>query len=832
MMHVSDEAAGEVLVKYAHFKTTEDGRLLYQSVRDHLEETAAFSEQFAAKAGMKKTGRLLGILHDSGKFSDAYQDYLDACRRYETGDAPAPPRKGSVDHGIFGAAYVMEELCDAADPYSELAAEILAMAIASHHGGLRDYLGPDTSTPLWCRIERYLEHKREEYEQIREEMEHEFSRAELERLFSGSVQELKSWRKRMPEFTKFQLHLAVRFLYSCLIDADRENTRLFMEGEKLEPENRDWNAYGQRLEHFLEKLRGKQPESPSEKKIRDLREEVSDACYRAGGWPRGVYRLTVPTGGGKTFAGMRMALRQMQREDTAGIGHIIQVLPFTSIIEQNAAAVRDALECGEDLLEHHSNVVTETPEGEIGTEEHILSSEQYRLLTERWNVSFIFTTTVQFLNTVYGPGTQDIRRMHNLADSVIIMDEVQALPLKTMKLFGELVNFLYHACNTTVLLCTATQPDLEKLPIGIQADVKEIIPNVNEIFQKFQRMEVRDRTLEGGYSTEAAADFLEEVKRGVNSLLVVMNTKAIARQIFEALSKRMSGRADILYITTELCPAHRSDVIRRLKESLEQKRSVVCVSTSVLEAGVDVSFECVVRNLAGLDSIAQSSGRGNRHGEQEKNGVAYIINAADERLGSMREIIVGEEKTRAVLDTYRKRREAYHGSLLSPAAMSDYYQKYFGAADIESQMSYPLKSDQELRDLYSYFTKTGDAVLRRRYQNMKGNYERLLTYPFETAGRQFRVIDEDTVSILVPYKKGKTLIRQIMEKDGRFHIGEIRRLIREARPYFVNLYTDKLRTYQHAVSASPAPGILILRDGYYDETVGIKEEQTLEFLSF
>lgn len=837
MKRVSDEAAREVSVKYAHFKTTADGGVRYQSVRAHLEETAAFSERFAAKTGMRETGRLLGILHDSGKFSDAYQDYLHACMRYETGDAPAPPRKGSVDHGSFGAVYVMEELRDRSDPYSELAAEILAMAIASHHGGLKDYLGPDTSTPLWTRIEGYPVHKREEYAQIRTEFEHEFSRAELERLFSASVQELKEWKKRLPEFTKFQLHLLVRFLYSCLIDADRENTRLFMEGEKPEPENRDWDLYGRRLEQFLERLHERQPKSPSEKKIRDLREAVSAACHKAGGWPRGVYKLTVPTGGGKTFAGMRMALRHMRQEDAAGIGHIIQVLPFTSIIEQNAKAVRDALQCGEDLLEHHSNVVTEAQEGDRGgeeerdAEEHNLSSEQYRLLTERWNTSFIFTTTVQFLNTVYGPGTQDIRRMHSLADSVIIMDEVQALPLKTMKLFGELVNFLHNACNTTVLLCTATQPELENRPIGIKTEVKEIMPDVNGIFQKFQRMEVRDRTQAGGYSIEAAADFLEEAKGEVNSLLVVMNTKTIARQLYEALKKRISGCAEILYITTELCPAHRSDVIRCLKELLEQKRSVVCVSTSVLEAGVDVSFECVVRNLAGLDSIAQSSGRGNRHGEQEKNGITYIINIADERLGSMREVIVGEEKTRAVLDTYRKMPQAYHGSLLSPAAMSDYYQKYFGAADIESRMSYPIKGDPEIRDLYSYFTPTGDTALRRRYQNRVGDYKRILTYPFETAGRQFRVIDEDTVSVLVPYKKGKELIRQIVEKDGRFHLGEIRRLIREARPYFVSLYTDRLRAYQHAVSASPAPGILILRDGYYDETIGIKEEQTLEFLS-
>ena len=180
----------------------------------------------------------------------------------------------------------------------------------------------------------------------------------------------------------------------------------------------------------MDDLHNRRLKTDSEKKIRDLREEMSEACYQAGDWPTGVYKLTVPTGGGKTLASMRMALRHIRKKRGADTGHIIQVLPFTAIIEQNADAVRNTLECKEDLLEHHSNIVFET-----GDEmESNLSKERYRLLTERWESMFIFTTTVQFLDTVYASGTQNIRRMHNLANSVIIMDEVQALPLKTMKL--------------------------------------------------------------------------------------------------------------------------------------------------------------------------------------------------------------------------------------------------------------------------------------------------------------------------------------------------------------------------------------------------------------
>ena len=461
---------------------------------------------------------------------------------------------------------------------------------------------------------------------------------------------------------------------------------------------------------------------------------------------------------------------------------------------------------------------------ETQEEDNNLSEKQYQLLTERWDSPFIFTTTVQFLDTVYRSGTQNIRRMHNLANSVIIMDEVQALPLKTMKLFGELVSFLCHVGDTTILLCTATQPNLEKLPIGINTEVKEIIPDVMKKFHQFQRMKVKDSTLEGGYRIEEAAEFIEKVKEEVNSLLVVMNTRKITREIYEILRKRINRETEVLYITNNLCPAHRNNVITYLKRLLKEKKSVICVSTSILQAGVDISFEGVVRNLAGLDSIVQSSGRGNRHGEQEQTGITYLINIKGEELGSLTEIEIGEEKTKSVLDTYRRRPEDYGNSLLSPTALSDYYQKYFGAGDIEGQMKYPLKDDPELKDLYSYFTSTGEKVLLGRYHNKIGDYKWKLTFPFETAAKKFQVIDQDTLSILVPYGKGKELIRQVTDRKGKYHLNEFKSFIREARPYFVSLYTNKMPVYQQALIDSPMSGILILKEGYYDDILGIKTE--------
>lgn len=856
-------------MKTAHFRIKENQQVVTQSIKAHLEATSVLSERFAAKIHMPNTGKLLGILHDSGKYSKSYQGYLEQCRQYELGIITNLPQRGSVDHGVFGAVYVMEELCSKVKPKEEAvanpAAEIAAMIIASHHGGLRDYLSPDTSTPLWSRMKHYMENKQEEYQETKTVFEQEFSRDMLMALFYDAVEEIKKIRTRIlssnpsnaQDFFRFQLHLVIKFLYSCLIDADREDTRRFMEGteevknviaENGIKENEtetggeerahrtSWKTYEQHMNACLKEFHDKPCRTESERTIRRLREEISDTCYQAGAWPSGVYKLTVPTGGGKTLAGIRFALRHMQNKANGDSGHVFQFLPFTAIIEQNADAVRHALQCRDDLLEHHSNVIFDYNASAKGEEDedYNISRAQYRLLTERWDARFVFSTTVQFLNTVYASGTQNIRRMHNLANSVIIMDEIQALPLRTMKLFGELVSFLALVCNTTILLCTATQPNLERLRVGIPMKVKEIIPNLTETFEQFQRMEVVDKTRDGGYTVDEAVCFIEEIKAQVQSLLIVMNTKKITREIYDALKKNGSGQTEVIYITTELCPAHRNDVIAHIKELLVQKKPVICVSTSILEAGVDISFESVIRNIAGLDSIAQSSGRGNRHGEHARPGFTYIINMAGEILGSMLEIEKGEEKTKAVLDTYRRNPKAYSSSLLSPAALSDYYQKYFTAGEIDALMDYPILGDPELKDLYSYFTRTGNTILRQRYRgrhHIQGDYPWMMTYPLKTAAEKFRVIDQETVSVLVPYGKGKELIGTMMKREGRMKLGELNGLLSAARPYIVNIYTNRLWAYRDAVLTSPLPGVLLLREGYYDDITGIKEEQTLEFLS-
>lgn len=817
----------------AHFKKEND-KIIEQSVKSHLVQTAVLAGQSASKVHLTKVGELIGILHDSGKFDEnGFQNYIRLCEEYEMGHISHPPTKGSVDHGIFGAAYVFCELRNKDDAIEELLAEIMIMVIAYHHGGLKDYIGLDGSTPLWTRLERYVNNPQSGYEENRKNFESEFSKEFIQNLYTQSVQELKRLNnEKKKKWNRFQIFLLIKFLYSCLIDADREDTRMFMENVAVEENNNlvSWEEYETRLENYLTSMKKRPVRSSSEEHINYLREKISENCLKAGEWPCGVYKLTVPTGGGKTFSSTRMAIRYMKNhaEQHGKAGHIIQVLPRVSIIEQNADAVRSALRCGDDLLEHHSNVILE----EGNNDEAGISKEKYRLLTERWSSKFIFTTTVQFLNTPYTANTQDVRRMHNLANSIIIMDEVQALPLKTLSFFKELLDFLTSFCNTAFVLCSATQPNYEKIEVFKERTFKEIIPNVDEIFRQFQRMDVIDALKCSGYIAEELVDFVRERMNHVTSALIVMNTKKTAKKIYDALIRDKSEGVTYVYISTELCPEHRRNVINKIRILLKNKQPVICVSTSILEAGVDISFETVIRNIAGLDSVAQSSGRGNRHGENAVCGRTYIVNIQDEQLGSMFEISIGEEKTKSVLDTYRRCPEYYGNSLLSPKALEDYFSKYFAAGEIRKQMDYPVNKDVELKMLCSYYRNS--KIFKRRYMNRTGgmNYEWTLTYPFETGGKEFHVIEQEAVSVLVPYGEGKDIINEIWFRQGEYQIGELKRLLERAKPYFVTIYTNQLKKYQSIVELSPLSGILILNDGCYDESTGIQEENKLNFLQF
>jgi len=295
---------------------------------------------------------------------------------------------------------------------------------------------------------------------------------------------------------------------------------------------------------------------------------------------------------------------------------VFYIVPYITIIDQNADKVRDILERANErdkvVLEHHSNL---TPEQE---------THRHNLLAENWDSPIVFTTQVQFLETLFGSGTRDARRMQQLANSVIIFDEVQTIPIKITHLFTTALRFLVHDCGATVVLCTATQPPFDNLENTYRelkiTPEQHIIQNEPELFKQLKRVEVHDERKPSGLTNAEIADLVECALQEKGSVLIVVNTRASA----QALYKEIKGRqlcAATYHLSTNMCPAHRMDVLEnKIKPKLKANEPVICVSTQLIEAGVDIDFGAVIRALAGLDSIAQSAGRCNRHGMREELG--------------------------------------------------------------------------------------------------------------------------------------------------------------------------------------------------------------------
>ena len=771
---------------------------------------------------------LAGLLHDMGKLGDDFQEFIRHAIEHEDNGTLDEWKKSckTVDHGKVGGMYIYGKYHNK-NKASKITAEIIAMVVCYHHGGLHDYLTFDCKAPLLERFERdkqdysYRQAVERFFEQVVDEKY-------VDNIFCKACKEVEILCNKIAEQKlqlPFSMHLLIKQLYSILIDADRYDTYLFMDNKQGEPTidaKALWKQYFGLMYDKILKFKKIETKSPLEGKIKQLRLEISDACDNFYNKGTGVYNLTVPTGGGKTLSSLRFALKHAYEK---GKKRIIYILPFATIIEQNAQEVRNVLKCDEYLLEHHSNVIHDNDDEE--------SESNYRLLTQRWDSPIIFTTMVQFLDTIYAGGTQALRRMHNLSDSILIFDEIQAVPIKCISLFNSAINYLSKICNSTVILCSATQPNLSETKIPILKDNDgEIIPDLREKFREFKRMDIKDERIDEGYSYERLGDFIYRLKENLLNILIVLNTKACAEKTYEELKRRNENKKHkIFYLSTNLCPAHRKKIIKVIKSLLEHKKSVICVSTQLIEAGIDISFEGVVRHLAGLDSVAQATGRGNRHGEGDIK-FSYIINLRDERLGNLKEIELGEKHTAEILNEYRKNEEKFDKDLLSPTAIKRYYSYYYSDPSIEKLMNYPVKIKEHNVNLDTdiYKMLAGAIPNKVAYKDKLGKEcELFLNFMFETAGKYFKVIDDLTTSILVPYGKGKKIIADLFSSKSLE--GKLKNL-KLVQQYSVNIYKDQMDKLvkENAFGLSEIRGIYVLKDGYYDKKLGVVTEKKMDFL--
>lgn len=807
----------------AHFRKSDKK---HQSVEEHLMNVSGYCRTYGESIGIAKLCELVGLLHDMGKLSDEFQEYISLSIENEENGTIGEWEKScqTVDHGRIGGMYIYRKYHNLGGT-AKITTEIIAMVVCYHHGGLHDYLTFECKMPLLERFER--ENLDCSYQQATERFfKHTFDEKYIEDLFSEACKEIENLHKKIVENKlprSFSMHMLIKQLYSILIDADRYDTYLFMDNKQDKPpidSKTLWEQYSELMDVKVSKFKIMETKTPLEEEIKQLRLEVSDACAEFANRDTGIYTLTVPTGGGKTLSSLRFALKHAS---VKGKKRIIYVLPFTTIIEQNAQEVRNVLKCDDYLLEHHSNVIHGDDESE----------NNYRVLTQRWDSPIIFTTMVQFLETIYTGGTQALRRMHILSDSILIFDEIQAIPIKCISLFNSSMNYLSKICNATVILCSATQPNLSETKIPLLKNNKgEIIPDLIEKFRGFKRMDIKDERIDGGYSYEMLGDFVCELKENLSSILIVLNTKPCAEKAYDELKKRNGNKEYIIfYLSTNLCPAHRKKIIRVMKKCLKLRKSVICVSTQLIEAGIDISFEGIVRHLAGLDSIAQATGRGNRHGEGAIK-ISHIINLSDEKLGNLKEIELGEKHTEEILNEYNKNTERFNNDLLSPSAIKRYYDYYYADKNIEELMNYPVKvKDHSVnRDIDIYKMLAGEVPNRRSYRDRYGREcELSLNFMFETAGKYFKVIDDLTTSVLVPYGKGKEIITELFSSKSFEKKLQYLKLVQQ---YSVNIYDNQFNRLksEDAFELSEIPGIYVLKDGYYSKKLGVVSEKQMEFM--
>ena len=812
---------------FAHYRPSDN---TWQALEDHLHGVGALAAQFSGKLGLQEMGELLGLLHDLGKYSQSFQTYLKsaigALNQDEDEDwVDAKNLKGKVDHSTAGAQFAWQALGMAG---SLETAQVLALCIASHHSGLIDCIS--------ARADAFGE------DLFTRRMEKAQQRTHLDEVLRlAAPQLLQRCRDLLADArvtTKFQERLTlighnnqdhgspvtiyqqwgllVRFLFSCLIDADRIDTADF---EKRRQRNfrpggsyTDWTVLIERLERHLACLKPTRP-------IDYLRQDISLHCQQAGSRPGGmIYTLTVPTGGGKTLASLRFALHHAKERD---LDRIIYIIPFTSIIDQNAKVVRDVLEPadapqdrGRIVLEHHGSL---TPEQQTWRE---------KVLCESWDAPVIYTTMVQLLEVLFGAGTRGARRMHQLSRAVLVFDEVQTLPVKCAHLFNNSINFLAEQCSTTVLLCTATQPllhgvDPAKGSIRL-APKPELMPDVGKLFKALQRVTVNDRRKVGGWTDQEVAELAAVEMQSSGSCLVIVNTKASARRIFELCASVLASDA-VFHLSTDMCPAHRKARLATLLARLNEGLPTLCVSTQLIEAGVDVDFGGVIRFMAGLDSIAQAAGRCNRNGRRVKGSV-YIVNPQVENLDKLPDILQGRNAALRVLDEYLQKPERFDDDLLSPTAMHAYYRYYF--FDRAGDMSYALAAgDTAQADTLLNLLSMNSASVAEYARQQASAPPLFFRQAFMTAAKAFHAIDSATQAVIVPFgPEGKKLIADLCAAyDVELEID----LLRRAQQYSVNVFPHvlkKLMAAQALHEVKPDTRILCLNERYYSDLFGLASE--------
>lgn len=772
---------------------------IIQNVQEHCNSTADIAALILNSLNMESVGKYAGIIHDMGKYTDEFRQYIIKASQGEN------VCKGSVNHTFAGVRYILNTERNNEDPWSLVTTDMLAYTVGAHHG-LFDCVSKDKKSGYKHRLTAKIN-----YEEALKEFLLGYDKDNLHHLFSDAEKETREFVSKIPCLDPtdnselcFYMGLVMRTVLSALIDADRIDTESFMTGRdksefngitEMSPEEKAefWNKY-------LEKLLAKLDTFDKTTDINQARCEISRMCEEAGTKKGGIYRLLVPTGGSKTLSSLRGAFKHAS---VYGKDRIIITTPLLGIIDQNSDVIKNVINDNSIILEHHSNVVQEdnTSKDEIATR---------KIMTENWNAPVIITTMVQLLNTMFGGKTSNIRRFHALCNSVIIIDEVQSIPTKLITMFNLMVNYLAYVCKATVILCSATQPCFEKAPHAIKLagnfiDVSDELKNV------FRRTKLEYL---GAIKTRDIPENIKGILKENNSSLIICNTKKTVRILYRMLKEQYHN---VYYFSASMCTRHREYIRKRIEKHIADGEPVICVSTQAMEAGIDISFSCVIRLTCGLDSIVQAAGRCNRNGESKALKTVYIITCVDEDLSHLKDIAIRKQAMLELLHIYEQDKNRFNNDLASDKAVQFYFKKLFDIIQGNGGSFDFYVDGISLYDLLSLNEIWADETA----EGIEENYQ--YRQAFKTAGDLFSVFDTNTTDVIVRYEESTTLIDKLLSDNAQNNFKYRMNVIKKLKPYTISLYDNQLEKLQETGGLEQVydGNILILKSEYYNEEIGL-----------
>ncbi len=700
---------------YAHSGRSAD-KQDWQILKDHLFSVAKLAAEMAKPFGLANAAYAAGMFHDLGKYTAEFQ------RRLEVGDI-------RVDHSTAGAVAMMGDLTNGVD---KAIASLIAYCIAGHHAGLPDRLN-DTPTCL----ERRLEKKLPSLDPVwKQELAVEIK--DLVPAFARSLPR---------ETAAFSFSMIGRMIFSCLVDADRKDSESFAAALENRIPDRNWQPLQALLPAFLERFNTAiKAKSDTTTELNRRRTDILGHVRAKATEKPGLFTLTVPTGGGKTLASLGFALDHAQQH---GHRRIIYAIPFTSIIDQTVTIFSDILG-GEHILEHHSTIDEEKFDPKEGPE----GRDKLKLAMEDWAAPVIVTTNVQLFESLFAAKTSRARKLHNIAGSVIILDEAQTLPRSLLKPCMRMLDELARNYGCTIVLCTATQPALDnrKLKDGLPLEGRELAPDPHGLANQLRRAHIMNI---GDKSNAQLIDALRDEPQA----LVIVNSRKHALELFrEAQGADLEG---LIHLTTRQCAAHRRTILADVQERLKNGKACRLIATSLIEAGVDVDFPKVWRAEAGLDQIIQAAGRCNREGKRPlEESIVSVFSAPDYPPPAEVRSLASDMKR--VLNR--------HDDLLSLAAIEDYF----------GEVYWRLGSNLDAKAILDKFTITRSGA----------------DLAYRTVSDDFKMIENGLSPVIIAYDDAS---KKIVSELGNEKIS----------PGYL---ARRLQTY--VVEVPPKDRDILIRNGY------------------